>query len=347
MRIPIYLFASALCLAAAIGACSDGPTGVAHEAALSAEHETLSAKKPQFDICHWDEDANEGAGALVHITVNGNSWDGGGDGCGGKENPGSKLTGHNGHEMDTNWNPDTNFVATACEAFCYEDRDGDGLTDDFDPCPADVDNDSDGDGVCLSDGDTCYADPADSDGGTDTDGDGLCDEADECPEDVSNDVDADGFCPADGDCDDENADVNPDGTEVCNSIDDDCSGSVDDNGACDAPEACNTPAACDDLVSGCGAGDTCEAESTSGNSNCFIGEDGGGICAGSFVCDDSTPCDTGGDCGSGVCLYDTCCGSGGFCLPTTDLLCGTPAPEAAKDLVPRIFKGQGQTSSGR
>ncbi|MGA7304373.1 MAG: hypothetical protein WBW88_05845, partial [Rhodothermales bacterium] len=183
----------------AIGACNDGPTDVNSEAALSAADGSVAAKhgpsgehgkkKEQYDICHYDATLNDGAGALVHLNVNGNAWDGGGDGCGGKVNGHGKQTGHNGHELDVNWNPDTNFVATECEAFCYEDQDGDGLTDDVDPCIFDADNDSDADGVCLSDGDTCYADPGDSDGGTDADGDGICEEGgdavDNCP-DVAN-----------------------------------------------------------------------------------------------------------------------------------------------------------------
>ncbi|MBW2255333.1 MAG: hypothetical protein JRI25_12135, partial [Deltaproteobacteria bacterium] len=38
-----------------------------------------------------------------------------------------------------------------------------------------------------------------------------------------------------GDCDDENPDVNPDAAEVCNGIDDDCSGSIDDGDVCPCP----------------------------------------------------------------------------------------------------------------
>jgi len=41
------------------------------------------------------------------------------------------------------------------------------------------------------------------------------------------DADEDGFTPEDGDCNDHDADVNPDATEVCNDVDDDCDGAID------------------------------------------------------------------------------------------------------------------------
>jgi arylsulfatase A-like enzyme len=49
------------------------------------------------------------------------------------------------------------------------------------------------------------------------------------PPDCSDDYDQDGFSVCDGDCDDLDSAVNPDATEVCNSIDDDCNGSVDED----------------------------------------------------------------------------------------------------------------------
>lgn len=247
MKLSYFLGAAALCIAVAIGACNDTPTDVNSEAALSATDAGSAAKngptenggkkKDNYDICHYDATLNDGAGALVHIVVNGNAWDGEGEGCGGKENPHAKQTGHNGHELDVNWSPDTLFEATQCDAFCYEDQDGDGLTDDVDPCILDADNDSDSDGVCLSDGDTCYADPGDSDGGTDADGDGICeadgDAVDNCP-DVANTDQANSDGDSIGDaCDNcpavDNEDQADDDSDGIGNVCDDCT-DVDQDG---------------------------------------------------------------------------------------------------------------------
>jgi hypothetical protein len=43
------------------------------------------------------------------------------------------------------------------------------------------------------------------------------------------DADGDGFTPEDGDCDDTNADISPDATEICDSLDNNCNGLVDDD----------------------------------------------------------------------------------------------------------------------
>lgn len=47
------------------------------------------------------------------------------------------------------------------------------------------------------------------------------------------DVDGDGFTPAQGDCDDSNATLSPDATELCDGIDNDCTGIVDEDGPLD------------------------------------------------------------------------------------------------------------------
>ncbi len=44
-----------------------------------------------------------------------------------------------------------------------------------------------------------------------------------------------GYADAVGDCDDTDPSVNPDQTEVCNTLDDDCSGVADDGGVCPCP----------------------------------------------------------------------------------------------------------------
>ena len=47
------------------------------------------------------------------------------------------------------------------------------------------------------------------------------------------DADADGYTEDEGDCDDEDAEVNPDATEVCDGVDNDCDGDTDEDDAFD------------------------------------------------------------------------------------------------------------------
>ena len=94
-----------------------------------------------------------------------------------------------------------------------EDIDGDGWTEDEGDCddtdpsinPDALDDDNDGeDENCNGQADEDWVDPADLDS------------------------DGDGYTFNDGDCDDEDPAVNPDATEVCDEIDNDCDGSVSD-----------------------------------------------------------------------------------------------------------------------
>ncbi|NIR39146.1 MAG: hypothetical protein GWN79_17000, partial [Actinobacteria bacterium] len=59
---------------------------------------------------------------------------------------------------------------------------------------------------------------------TDADEDGFGDDA--SPVDACGPMA--GLADVGGDCDDSDPDVNPDATEICNGVDDDCDGGVDD-----------------------------------------------------------------------------------------------------------------------
>ncbi len=87
------------------------------------------------------------------------------------------------------------------------DADGDGIPDQFDPCPANIENDGDADGLCEAN------DPCPLDRENDADDDGVCAPDDICPHDPLNDADNDGVC---GDIDrcegfDDTADADNDG----------------------------------------------------------------------------------------------------------------------------------------
>lgn len=117
---------------------------------------------------------------------------------------------------------------------CDDDDDNDGIPDPYDNCPT-VPNPSQDNNDGDAEGDACDEDD-DNDGvpdGSDNcplvsntgqqnwDGDAL---GDACDEDDDNDGDPDVT-----DCNDHNLDVRHGATEVCNSIDDNCNGAVDEN----------------------------------------------------------------------------------------------------------------------
>jgi hypothetical protein len=77
-------------------------------------------------------------------------------------------------------------------------------------------------------GDDPEGDEDDSDTDTDTDTDADTDDDTDAGDDYTDD-DGDGFTEDEGDCDDDNADVRPNAVEVCNGVDDDCNGEVDDD----------------------------------------------------------------------------------------------------------------------
>ncbi len=120
---------------------------------------------------------------------------------------------------------------------------GDGIDQDCDGVDlATADLDGDGYSPCTGDCDdddpTVSPDAEDVCNDTDDDCDGEVDEGwpEDCvPCDEQIDHDGDGFLECDGDCDEADAEVNPYADEVCDEVDNDCDGEIDEgfDGPCD------------------------------------------------------------------------------------------------------------------
>ncbi len=126
-----------------------------------------------------------------------------------------------GNESDSVLACDEAPSGYVAEAGDCDDEDASAYPDAEEVCD-EVDNDCDGeaDEDDATDATTWYAD---------ADGDGHGDDSDQLTECVQ----PEGYIETSGDCDDSDADVNPDATEVCNDIDDDCDGVVDPSTAAD------------------------------------------------------------------------------------------------------------------
>jgi putative metal-binding protein/parallel beta helix pectate lyase-like protein/thrombospondin type 3 repeat protein len=198
--------------------------------------------------------------------------------------------------------------APACP-FTDKDTDGDGVYDLDDGCaqvatPNQVDGDRDGRPDACDDCPTVFNSDQ-----VDTDGDGLGD--------VCQDNDHDGYT-YDVDCNDANPAVHPGGVEVCDGVDDDCNGLVDEN---QGSTTCGT-GACQRTVSNCvnGVTQTCTPGPPSTEVCNSVDDD----CDG--VADDNIPDIT---CGQGICQNTvTACLNGvtQTCTP------GTPTTEICNGL---------------
>ena len=132
-------------------------------------------------------------------------------------------------------------------------------------------------------------------------------------EDVS-DFDLDGFSPAAGDCDDSDPGRYPGADELCDGVDNDCDGTVD-NGAtafCEAAGLCSTETC---VAGSCmstpkDAGTVCRA----GSGPCDLAEtcDGSSLtCPPKAFVPDGTICGPGASCSFGIRIEERC--SSGFC----------------------------------
>jgi hypothetical protein len=189
--------------------------------AISTSPPSLACLVPESAQTVFTDSANPSVGTIYYYVVTGTNT------CG-EGSPGTSTSGQ------------TRPIATACTAQ-NRDTDADLVADINDNCPLlsntlqpDADHDGRGD-AC----DNCQTNP--NPGQDDRDADGR---GDACQDD-----DGDGY-PFAVDCNDHAAAVNPGATEVCNAVDDDCDGAIDEDLG---PLTCGT-GACSRTVQSCVGG---------------------------------------------------------------------------------------------
>ena len=100
--------------------------------------------------------------------------------------------------------------------------------------------------------------------------------------------------------------------EVCDALDNDCDGYVDEGGVCSTPEC--QPASCGTYTNCASDGDTCSGTFAL----CVRTAEGGSACVRDTFCIDLPFCTTSADCAvpGSVCAVDTCCGAGVCFFPS-------------------------------
>ena len=128
----------------------------------------------------------------------------------------------------------------------------------------------------------------------DSDSDGVNDDIDTCANtpsgetvdengcsDSQKDLDGDGFIGSE-DCDDTNDAINPNASEVCDGIDNNCDGNIDDSNENLSPcEECSNGVIVGNTGNSCNDGDACTTDDVCNNGNC-IGTP--------IACSDNNPC---------------------------------------------------------